>query len=280
MQNIPIHSFLIDDESSVPFQLVQLTEEGSYDTSVPHRHNYYEVFIFEVGGGEHHIDFDTFPIQNNSIHFVSPGQVHNVVRKADSKGFVLLFSRDFYSSDNVRLNQFPFLNNNLNEPLLKLNQTQFELLNKLVNIIGIEQNSRDSLSKDLIKSHLNSFLIYCKRFFNESDRTINFTNDSLSFRFKKLIETNYLKMHNVSEYASILNVSKKQLYESTKNEIGVPPKNLIYDRIILEAKRLVLYTNHSFQEIAFFLNYSDASHFTKFFKSKTGFSPTDFRDQK
>ncbi|MBL4709930.1 MAG: hypothetical protein JKY48_15970, partial [Flavobacteriales bacterium] len=60
MKNIPIHNFLVDDESSIPFQLVQLTKEGTYDTSIPHRHNYYEVFIFEVGGSQHYIDFHTF----------------------------------------------------------------------------------------------------------------------------------------------------------------------------------------------------------------------------
>ena len=278
MENFPIHNFLIDDESSIPFQLVELTKEGSYDTSVPHRHNYYEVFIFEEGGGEHNIDFQSFSIKSQSIHFVSPGQVHNVVRTNQSKGYVILFSRDFFPSGQSRLREFPFLNNNSEKPILNLNLQNFNILQSLIASILSEQNTSDSFGKDLIKSYLNTFLIHCKRLFSLTINTNALNNDSVSFNFKQLIEEYYLQIHNVSEYAHMLNCSEKQLSSASKKELGVSPKELIYNRIILEAKRLVLYTNHSFQEIAFFLNYQDASHFAKFFKSKTGHSPSYFRE--
>ena len=135
MKEIPRHSFLVDDPSSIPFKFIRLAKAGSYDTSVPHRHNYYEVFIFEKGGGFHNIDFETFEINDLSIHFVSPGQVHNVVREADSKGYVMLFSRDFYSSNHQRLRQFPFLNNNSIDSTLNLNQSEFDTLFQLVEAI-------------------------------------------------------------------------------------------------------------------------------------------------
>lgn len=279
MKNIPIHRFLVDDESSIPFQLVKLKKEGSYDTSIPHRHNYYEVFIFEIGGGEHHIDFQSFPIKNHSVHFVSPGQVHNVDRKEDSKGFVILFSRDFYSSNQQRLKQFPFLNNLSKEPILNLKQPEFGILKTLINNIQSEQELNQSLANDLIQAYLNTFLIYCKRYFSDEKRPQILSNDSLSFRFKQLVEENYIEIHNVSEYAGMLNSSEKQLASALKKELGLSPKALIDERITLEAKRLVMHTNYSFQEIAFFLNYNDASHFTKFFKSKTGFSPSQYREQ-
>ena len=278
MKNIPIHSFLIDDESSIPFQLVELTKEGSYDTSIPHRHNYYEVFIFEKGGGEHNIDFQSFSIKDQSIHFVSPGQVHNVVRTDQSKGYVILFSRDFYPSGQSRLREFPFLNNNSEKPILNLNLQNFHIFQPLIASILIEQDTIDSFGKDLIKSYLNTFLIHCKRLFNTTINAITSNNDSVSFNFKQLIDTHYLQIHNVAEYAHMLNCSEKQLSSASKKELGVSPKELIYSRIILEAKRLVLFTNHSFQEIAFFLNYQDASHFAKFFKGKTGYSPSYFRE--
>lgn len=259
--------------------MVKLTKEGSYDTSVPHRHNYYEVFIFEVGGGEHHIDFQTFPIKNHSVHFVSPGQVHYVVRREDSKGFVLLFSRDFYSSHQQQLRQFPFLNNNSKEPILNLKSQDFETLSNLVSAIRSEQNSDDMVTNELIKAYLNTFLIHCKRFFNENQKQALYSKDSLYYKFKQLIEENYLHLHNVSEYANRLNSSEKQLATATKKESGLTPKALIDERIILEAKRLVSYTSYSLQEIAFFLNYTDASHFAKFFRSKTGESPGQYREK-
>lgn len=260
------------------FRLVDLTKEGAYDPSIPHRHSYCEVFIFEVGGGQHHIDFNSYPIDDFSIHFVSPGQVHNVQRTDASKGRVMLFSRDFYAPNQQGMGRFPFLNNNSNRPILNLNREEFQALNVLLSNIRREQDLSDPLSDDLTQSYLNAFLIHSKRYFSDDRRQQYRSNDGLSFRFRQMIEEHFLTIHSVSEYAAMLNCSEKQLATSTKKELGVSPKELIYERILLEAKRLVLYTEYSFQEIAFFLSYSDASHFAKFFKGKTGHSPKSFRE--
>lgn len=277
MQNIPIHTFLKDDASSIPFQLVQLTKEGSYDTSVPHRHNYYEVFFFEVGGGEHHIDFKTFQIQDKSVHFVSPGQVHQIIRTDQSKGYVILFSRDFYSINPQKLRSFPFLNNYSPKPVLNLNQADFFNLEELTLKMKTEQDGEETFTKELIKAYLNAFLILCKRFFNEEQEDHHHVG-SLSYRFKQLIEEYYLNTHDVASYADLLNSSERQLATATKKELGKSPKNLIDERLALEAKRLIKHTDHSFQEIAFFLNFNDSSHFAKFFKTKVGCSPTHYRE--
>jgi AraC-like DNA-binding protein len=279
MKPIPIHDFQVDDESSVPFQLIQLTKKGSYDTSVPHRHNYYEVFIFERGGGTHRIDFTGFEIQSQSVHFVSPGQVHCVDRNEHSAGFVMLFSRDFYSKDPGRLFEFPFLNNNSEAPILNLDENEFDKLHQLILSIQEEKQGTAELAKELIQSQLNTFLIYSKRFFDQKGGGKVVLKDSLSYRFKQLVEKSYRENHNVSEYAALLSVSEKQLATATKKELGRTPKDIIHHRILLEAKRLVLHTTYSFQEIAFFLNYADAAHFSKFFKGKTGISPGQFRDK-
>lgn len=280
MEKIPLHDFSRDDATSIPFQHVPLEQTGNYDSSIPHRHNYYEVFVFEKGGGNHEIDFSSFPIKDRSIHFVSPGQVHTVKRKAPSYGHVLLFSRDFYSMnmrDSGMLNELPFLNNNSTNPVLNLTEEEFSVLRNITLSMEKEQNSEDPLKEDLIRSFLIAFLIYCKRYFKVDKSEASWTGDTIAFRFRRLIEKNFSKCHSVSDYAEMLNVSEKQLNATVKNQVGLNPSELIYDRIILEAKRLVLFTDYSFQEIAYFLNYSDPSHFTKFFKSKTGLSPGDFR---
>lgn len=279
LKNIPIHSFQVDDASSIPFASVDLTKEGSYDPSVPHRHNYCEVFLFENGGGHHHIDFHTFSIEDHSAHFVSPGQVHQMQRTNTSSGSVLLFSRDFYSLNRPGLRPYPFLNNAIAKPVLPLDKVEFQVLHELVLAMREEQALSDPQSDELTQTYLNTFLIRCKRLFSQDKNVPHATNDSLSFRFKQLIEEHFLQIHSVAEYAEKLRCSEKQLAGSTKKELGVAPKELISDRMLLEAKRLVLYTDHSFQEIAFFLNYTDASHFARFFKGRTGFSPGQFRER-
>ena len=89
---IPTHQFYDRLERSIPFDLIQLKEKSKYDPSLYHRHAYYEIFFFIKGGGTHSIDFDTFEVETNSIHFVSPGQVHLLQRALNSNGFVIFAS--------------------------------------------------------------------------------------------------------------------------------------------------------------------------------------------
>ncbi|MDZ7848395.1 MAG: AraC family ligand binding domain-containing protein [Owenweeksia sp.] len=90
---IPLHHFTKDDETSIPFRIEELAQDSGYDTGVPHRHNYYEIFFFEKGGGEHRIDFEVLPVQSRSIHFVSPGQVHLLKIVPRIRGAQLFFFR-------------------------------------------------------------------------------------------------------------------------------------------------------------------------------------------
>ena len=94
--DIPIHNFARDDETSVPFKICPLEKRNHYDALEPHRHNYYEIFLFIKGGGKHLIDFTEHPITDQSIHFVSPGQIHLVKRELSSHGILISFSREFY----------------------------------------------------------------------------------------------------------------------------------------------------------------------------------------
>src|ERR1043165_2430378 len=93
---IPIHDFSRDSDDSVAFRFISLGASSHYDFSQPHRHNYYEIFFFEEGGGTHFIDFTEYPITDHAIHFVSPGQVHKLMRSGNAHGSIVLFSRDFF----------------------------------------------------------------------------------------------------------------------------------------------------------------------------------------
>lgn len=93
---IPIHD--ISEAQKKELRMNELVTLTHYDSSEAHRHNYFEFFVFLNGGGVHIIDFCEFPIQANSIHIVSPGQVHQVKRKLNSKGFVFLFEKNLFEN--------------------------------------------------------------------------------------------------------------------------------------------------------------------------------------
>lgn len=276
---IPIHNFSVDNESSEPFRIITLQTRTDYDTSVPHRHNYYEIFLFEKGGGIHEIDFNTFSIKDKSIHFVSPGQVHKVKREPDSCGYIILFSRDFFYANNRDKNslfEIPFLNNNYIEPIINFNATDYQRIVSLVREMDLEYKERQDYAKDAIQSYLNLLLLNCKRLFNDTIGETEMHNDTFQ-NFRRLLENEFDKNHQVGDYASKLGVSDKQLSIITKDAVGKKALEMIHNRIMLEAKRLLKYSDHSIKEIAFFLNFDDPSHFGKFFKAKEGLTPSEFR---
>lgn len=276
MENIPLHTFAQDDDSSIPFKVVKLETRSTYDTTVPHRHNYYEIFILFKGGGDHEIDFHTYDIKDNSLHFVSPGQVHMVRRELDTYGYVILFSREFYSpSENDRLFEMPFLNLNSPIPILNLSKDDMLLFEPIIRKIAEESNSNEVNKEEILRSYLHILLLLSGRYYKGNGENILIPAVVKEFRMQ--LEKHFIKYHMVKEYAQLLSISEKKLNDAIKKHTGQTAGEIITERIILEAKRLIKHSELSTKEIAHFLNYSDPAHFSKFFKSKTGLTPGEFK---
>lgn len=278
---IPLHNFAKDDRTSIPFNYIPLERKTDYDYSVPHRHNYYEIFFFVDGNGDHDIDFTNHEIKSMSIHFVSPGQVHHVRRGIGSSGFVMLFSRDFYYlnlQNKSILFDLPFLNNNSSHPILNLKPEEFNPMLDLTNALSREHDSENPNKAEIVRSYLNIVLINCKRlFFEYNPEHVEVSSSKLFQDFRIELETSFAEFHKVTDYAQSLSVTEKHLNETTKKTVGKTASELIHERIILEAKRLIMHSDYSNKEIAYFLHFDDPSHFSKFFKNKVGQSPNDFK---
>lgn len=95
--------------------------------------------------------------------------------------------------------------------------------------------------------------------------------------FRKMVEEKLTSMHTVREYADKLNVSAKTLANSVVECTGKSPLVFINNRIALEAKRLLKYSNMTGKEVAYHLGFDDPSYFVKFFKRETGFLPSEFK---
>lgn len=278
VNEIPFHNFAVDDSTSIPFKLVPLGHKSHYDTSIAHRHNYYEIFLFEKGGGKHHLDFESLDINSKSVQFISPGQAHLVNRALDSNGHIILFSREFYFTDVYDRNllfEMPFLNNNSRQPVIDLTDEEYDKLYGLILMMYEEEKNELTYRQQALRSLLNLFLVQCKRIFKETNPSI-YSSELNAFR--SLLESNFHQWHTVHEYAHALSVSEKQLSELVKKITGQNALEYIHDRILLEAKRLLLHDNITAKEIAYLLKYEDPSHFIKFFKKKTGCTPLDFRE--
>lgn len=103
------------------------------------------------------------------------------------------------------------------------------------------------------------------------------TEWELVLSFWNLLELHYTTNPQVSYFCQNLNVSEKRLQTATRKLLDRSPKELIKDRLLLEAKRLLTYSSDSIKEIAFRLGFDEATNFTKFFKKNTGEVPLNFR---
>jgi len=279
---IPTHDFSKDDKRSIPFKFIPLSQRADYDTSHAHRHNYYEIFLFANGGGDHEIDFGAYSISCNSIHFVSPGQVHCVRRDPASFGSILLFSRDFYyfgSKADLSLFEYPFLNGSeTGSPVLNLDKSQFEELMVLSQRMGMENNDSDN-NTAVIRSYLHIFLLKCRQFSHSLEaRHIDPKKHCLS-EFRRLVEQHFREQHLSSFYADALNISSRKLNDACLAYTSKSAGQLVKERLMLEARRLLLHSGLSVKEIAYFLGFDDPAYFNRFFKKNEGMPAGDYRRQ-
>ena len=250
----------------------------------PHRHNYYSIIWPFSGAGKHIIDFREYALQTDHIFFVSPYQVHQVLITSPLSGYVILFTSEFLDRNSIR-NDF-ILNLRLfkssdETPPLPVNR---ETVNKLRLFADSMMNAfqdREDLFLETIGAYLKLFLIECNglcTLYPGSNLQDIEVSKTLVKNFRELVERKYPRNHQVKDYAEILNVTPNYLNEVIKTSINIPAKEFIQSRLILEAKRMVVFTGKSAKEIGFELGFEDPSHFSKFFKSNAGQSLQEFRE--
>ena len=279
--DIPMHDFLKDDTSSIPFKYISLDARSVYDTTLPHRHNYYEILFFTKGGGRHIIDFKEFAIKDHSIHFVSPGQVHQIKRNERSFGMIIIFSREqFYmnSGANDSLFNYPFLNSNAN-PVINLNDNEADDLKKVFGQVSDEYHN-ENCSLSIIQAFLQIILLKCLRVFERQYSDWEHATHTQFYFFRLLVEKEFRTQKLPGHYAGEMHITERKLNELCKDATGHNVSNYIKERILLEAKRLLYNSDSRMNEIADFLGFEDPSYFNRFFKSNVGITAGDFRKKR
>ncbi|MDQ6478406.1 AraC family transcriptional regulator [Dyadobacter sp. LHD-138] len=252
-------------------------------TDTPHRHTYYEILFIEEGQGFHEIDFHSYTMQGTGMHFITPGQVHLLTFAAPCQGFIVAFSEDFYTFYNPTspaLSHFPFFQINKRQPVLRLTDTERHYFHNM-----LENMVEDHLGKDtdqnMLGQYLGLLLQKCAIINQKAVHTMTNTSSSIPEmvgRFQELVEKNFREMHEVQQYATILNVSPDYLSKIVKRFLGVQTQEYILDKLLLEAKRLLVFTNLSSKEIAYHIHMDDPSYFGRIFKRKSGLTPNEYRE--
>lgn len=275
-QAIPQHKLRDREGKDVNFDISILGKANQkYDFEKPHRHDFYEILLFNEGGGIHDIDFETFPILNRSAHFVASHNVHLILREKNSTGYSLLFTPDYFNQDLI--SQLPF---SKPHPVVKLNDTEFKVIQGLIDHIRTEQLNKEPGFENIVKTYMDAVALNLLRAYRKQtpQQEKQIAKPQLVRNFMQLVQQHYLHNYNVEDYSEKLNVSSKHLIEICKQHTGKTPLAYIRDHIISEAKRLLYHTQLSIKEVAYKLNFEDPTNFSKYFKTATGYTPVEYRE--
>ena len=255
------------------------------DIKFPHRHSFYQVLFITEGKGTHVIDFENHEVKKNMIYFLAPSQVHEWIFTDDVNGLLINFNENFFSSflaNSRYLADFSFFTANGMHSSIDLSSDESaDTVKSILNAIQKEFASNEEYKLDLIKTMLlQVFLIVNRRISGIQNLPANKNNYIVFRNFEKLIEANFTTMRMPKDYASLLFVTPNHLNALCNQLTGKSAGDIIRNRVLLEAKRLLVNSNQNINEIAWHLNFEDNSYFSKFFKKYEGITPDEFRKLK
>lgn len=260
----------------VVHSLKELFEDDIYVPQKPHRHAFYQILYIEKGTGIHNIDFENYYFNKDTVFFLSPGQVHNLsFLEFDTQGLIINFSDTLFAEFLANVNyieQFHFFHKSGKESVVVLDKNPRKIRQLFTKI---EKEKRI----EIIRLYLLQLMYECNDLITDNLSKVSHTSSFQKvIELEELIEQNFYKEHYPKFYADKLLISPNYLNALCKKEKGKTVGNIIRERVILEAKRLLVNSKLDISQIAFSLGFEDNSYFTKFFKAQTNQTPKQFRD--
>jgi AraC family transcriptional activator of pobA len=270
------HAFLVR-----PF----IIETGPEEThEQPHRHNFQEILWVRSGFGEQVIDGQSFSIQANSFYLIAKGQVHQLVTGVDLDGLVIRFDEQFlpnFPTFEMGHYQTMLFNNVSINHMLALQPDDVEDFELLLRQIIVTYEKRTGRGQyDILRHLLTVLLIKLAQVQSHNmnaERTAVTVSADQFQQFLNLLEAQFTRTHAVQDYANLLHLTPRQLSAISKKFVGQSAKQVIAERLMLEASRYLSFTNLSVKEIAYSLGYKDPSYFSKSFKKRYGVAPQAYK---
>ncbi|WP_276877978.1 AraC family transcriptional regulator [Chryseobacterium joostei] len=248
----------------------------------PHRHDFYAAVLFTGGNGVHEIDFQKYEVSEGSLFFLSPGQIHSWELSADIEGYIFFCSQEFYEMHyvNQKLRNFPFFGSVSFPRKLQLNALELKENIHLFQELGKEHLSKNIMKNGLVLSLMSQIFINATRLFSRDFDTLASTAGLSYFKhyqdFENLVEQHFTEHKSIAYYADLLGISSKHLNRIVQTVVQKTATEVITERVVLEAKRMLMYLDESLVEIAFRLGYEEYSYFVRVFRKSSGMTPTQF----
>jgi AraC family transcriptional activator of pobA len=262
------------------FRIIEITAELAVDIASKeynaHFHDFEEIIIVSEGSLTHYIDFKAEVLKAPFACYISMGKMHRIVPEKDLRGWVinyktefipdskLNFYSNFFTFTNIPLSQGPCINrfaslcqiiySEYRQKYVDLNVLR-HLVNGLISMVDAEQKRNIPVEDEIKSSQITTFI-----------------------NFLRILEDNFRRDEGVSFYAAKMNMSERNLNIICKNNFQKSVSEIIETRKLIEAKRMLLYTEKSVSEIGYELGYNEKSYFTRVFHNRMDITPSRFRE--
>ncbi len=251
------------------------------DIHFPHRHSFYHLALFTSGAGTHTIDFERFPVKPGQLYFMVPGQVHGWYFEGNVDGYVINVSAGFFNvflKDADYIERFPFLSGVAAEGVVELTAAALKEVQPIFEEMLQEVAAERPFNMDMLRLLMLELFIRVSRSTQQGAIKQDMLHNNLLLRnFRKLVEQHYMQLRLPKDYAAMLYVTPNYLNAFCQHMLGKSAGEVIRDRVLLEAKRLLVNADTNISAIAYQLNFADNSYFTKFFRKYAGVTPEEFR---
>ncbi len=249
---------------------------------IPHQHDFYLTVLFTKGKGFHEIDFRRYTIEVGTLFFMQPGQTHHWEFTEEAEGIIFFHSKDYFQLNHahLKMEEYPFFFSKWAIPMLSISDqmcdtiaSQFELL--LKEFESGEQHKHRKIASLIDVLYIDLMRVYEEKYPIHLEKT---TNYAAKFQdLEELINTHFVSERTVGFYADQLHMSSRHLNRICQEIVRKSFSELLIERTLLEAKRLITSGEMNMNEIAEKLGYEEYSYFSRLFKRYCGVGPNEFR---
>ncbi len=236
-------------------------------------------------GSSVQIDFKKYDLKKDALFFINVNQWYDLNKLGGNDSYLIYYNRDFYCVEihDKEVSCDGILYNNVYEiPVVFLPKEHSNMMVGIIKELITELNQDESSAEEMLRILLKEIIIKSTRLWkashelegSEDKQDVEFLR-----KFSQLVELNFRQYHSVSDYAEILNITPKALTKRINKYGKATPNDIIKDRIILEAKRLLAHSDLNVKEIAYDLGYDDPAYFNRLFAKVSEIAPAEFRKQ-
>lgn len=266
-------SFGIKEVSHAQIRFERLETRVNPNIPFPHKHSFYQLLLITHGSGTHTIDFYTHKVSPKNLFIMKPGQLHSWKLSSGAKGIIVEFNRESVSA----FKEIPLIDliDSTNDAI-NLPAPRFKTLQQLFEVGQSFYDVKDPYLEISLEATLVSILVEILRLKTQSKSEAK--AHSVVHQFKSLLEIHYKNHHDLEFYAKLLHLNPKSLSMQVSRNLGKSARSLIHERLFLEAKRYLAFSDMPIGLISQELGFEDQNYFARFFKKIQGLSPSDFRN--